>query len=169
MWALGCSMWDLVPWPGSKPRSPALGAQSVSHWTTRQVPLFRTANIHLDLLKCFVLLLQFPICSLSKIIWSFKSWNILIAAGSMSANPKSVPSWGHIFVLFFACLIVLNCIMEIIANTLLRLWILLSLSEEGWFLFYQTVLLLAGHLEFVQLVLRFVRIWAKLISAASPF
>ena len=27
----------LVPWPGIKPRSPALGAWSLSHWTTREV------------------------------------------------------------------------------------------------------------------------------------
>ena len=26
----------LVPWPGVKPRPPALGAQSLSHWTTRE-------------------------------------------------------------------------------------------------------------------------------------
>ena len=32
-----CSMWDLVPWPGMEPRVPALGAQSLSHWTTREV------------------------------------------------------------------------------------------------------------------------------------
>ena len=169
MRALSCSVWDLVPWPGIEPRSPALGAQSVSQWTTREVPLFRTANIHLDLLKCFVSLLQLPIYSLNKTICSFESWNLLIAAWSMSAIPTSVPSWGHIFVLFFACLRVLNCIMETIADTLLRLWILLSSSEEWWFLFYQAVLLLAGHLEFVQLVLYFVRICAKLISVASPF
>ena len=36
---LSCSMWDLVPWPGIKPRPPALGAQSFSHWTTREVSL----------------------------------------------------------------------------------------------------------------------------------
>ena len=35
---LSCSMWDLVPWPGIEPRTPALGAQSLSHWTTREVP-----------------------------------------------------------------------------------------------------------------------------------
>ena len=29
---------DLVPWPGMKPGPPALGAQSLSHWTTREVP-----------------------------------------------------------------------------------------------------------------------------------
>ena len=36
---LSCSMWDLVPWPGIEPGSPALGAQSLSHWTTREVPM----------------------------------------------------------------------------------------------------------------------------------
>ena len=34
-----CHMWDLVPWPESKPRPPALGAWSLSHWTTREVSL----------------------------------------------------------------------------------------------------------------------------------
>ena len=28
-------MWDLVPWPGIEPRTPAL---EFSHWTTREVP-----------------------------------------------------------------------------------------------------------------------------------
>ena len=32
-------MWDLVPQPGIEPGSPALGAQSLTHWTTREVPL----------------------------------------------------------------------------------------------------------------------------------
>ena len=35
---LSCGMWDLAPWPGIKPRAPALGAQSLSHWTIREVP-----------------------------------------------------------------------------------------------------------------------------------
>ena len=34
---LSFSMWDLVPWPGVEPRVPALGAQSLSHWTSREV------------------------------------------------------------------------------------------------------------------------------------
>ena len=37
MWALGCSIWDLVPWPGIEPGPSALEAQSLSHWTTREV------------------------------------------------------------------------------------------------------------------------------------
>ena len=36
---LSCSMWDLAPWPGIEPGPPALGAQSLSHWTTREVPI----------------------------------------------------------------------------------------------------------------------------------
>ena len=32
------SMWDLVPWPGIEPGPPALGAWSLSHWTSREVP-----------------------------------------------------------------------------------------------------------------------------------
>ena len=35
---LVCSLWDLVPLPGTEPRPPALGAQSLSHWTPREVP-----------------------------------------------------------------------------------------------------------------------------------
>ena len=33
-----CRMWDPVPWPGIEPRPPALGAWSLSHRTTREVP-----------------------------------------------------------------------------------------------------------------------------------
>ena len=32
-------MWDLVPWPGIEPSPLALGAWSLSHWTTREVPI----------------------------------------------------------------------------------------------------------------------------------
>ena len=32
-------MWDLVLWPGIKPRTPALGARSINHWITREVPI----------------------------------------------------------------------------------------------------------------------------------
>ena len=35
---LSYGMWDLVPGPGIEPRSPALGVQSLGHWTTREVP-----------------------------------------------------------------------------------------------------------------------------------
>ena len=35
---LSCSMWDLVPRPGIKPRPPAWGTQSLSHWTHQGSP-----------------------------------------------------------------------------------------------------------------------------------
>ena len=34
--AVSCGIWDIVPWPGIKPRSPALGVWSLSHQTTRE-------------------------------------------------------------------------------------------------------------------------------------
>ena len=33
-WTLSCGVWDLVPWSGIELGPPALGIQSVSHWTT---------------------------------------------------------------------------------------------------------------------------------------
>ena len=35
-----CGKWDLVPWPGTEPRSPTLRAQTLSHWITREVSQF---------------------------------------------------------------------------------------------------------------------------------
>ena len=35
-WALSCSIWDLVSWPGIEFGPPPLGEQSLSHWTTRK-------------------------------------------------------------------------------------------------------------------------------------
>ena len=49
-WVLSCSMWDLVPWPKTKPRPPAVGAWSLSWWTTREVPkiFFKIFNFSLS-------------------------------------------------------------------------------------------------------------------------
>ena len=35
---LSCGIGDLVPLLGIEHRAPALGAQSLSHWTTKEVP-----------------------------------------------------------------------------------------------------------------------------------
>ena len=49
MRTLSCGMWDLVLWPGIEPHPPALGAWSVSHWTTREVPIhFLEPTMHLQ-------------------------------------------------------------------------------------------------------------------------
>ena len=33
-----CGKWDLVPWPEIEPWPPVFGTQSLTHWTTREVP-----------------------------------------------------------------------------------------------------------------------------------
>ena len=50
---LSCDMWDLVPRPGIEPRSPALGTWSLSHWTTREVPL---TSLFMEWAQMFVFL-----------------------------------------------------------------------------------------------------------------
>ena len=42
-------MWDLVPRPGIEPRPPALGAQSLTHWTT--IVAFRLTALSLKVSK----------------------------------------------------------------------------------------------------------------------
>ena len=38
---VSCSVWDLVPRLGMEPGPPAMGAQSLSHWTTTEIPGLR--------------------------------------------------------------------------------------------------------------------------------
>ena len=45
-------MWNLVPWPGIKPGPPALGVQSLGHWTTREAPLSSLYSPHPALSQC---------------------------------------------------------------------------------------------------------------------
>ena len=52
MQTFSCGMWDLVPWPGVEPRPPIWGELSLSHWTTREVPMkhfsYRTFSLLLE-------------------------------------------------------------------------------------------------------------------------
>ena len=48
---LSCCMWDLVLQPGIEPRTPALGVQSLIHWTTREVPPIRIFLLPISLLS----------------------------------------------------------------------------------------------------------------------
>ena len=49
MWALSCGTWELVPWPGIEPRTPALEAQSLSQRITRDV-----AGGYFAMPSCFI-------------------------------------------------------------------------------------------------------------------
>ena len=49
MWALSCIISDLVPRPGVKPGPPALEAQSLSHWTTREITLLDLSTVYSQL------------------------------------------------------------------------------------------------------------------------
>ena len=53
--------WDLVPWSGIEPRPPELRAQSLSHWTTREVP-------------CFSILSLWEFLQARSLLSFFKSW-----------------------------------------------------------------------------------------------
>ena len=44
---LSCGILDLFPWPGIGHKPPALGAQSLSHWATREVPPATLYHTHL--------------------------------------------------------------------------------------------------------------------------
>ena len=40
-----CGMWDRVPWPRVEPGPPALGVQTLSHWTTRELPSYLSKHV----------------------------------------------------------------------------------------------------------------------------
>ena len=44
MWTLTWGMWDLIPWSGIEPGTPALGAWSLSYRTTREIPWTATCK-----------------------------------------------------------------------------------------------------------------------------
>ena len=48
---LSCGTWGLLPWPGMEPGPPALGAQSLIHWTSREAP-WLSFRICLPLASC---------------------------------------------------------------------------------------------------------------------
>jgi hypothetical protein len=56
------SLWDLVLWPGIEPGPPILGAQNLSHWTIRDVPMYHSSGGHLTAI------------TKSKILISYEGW-----------------------------------------------------------------------------------------------
>ena len=71
-------MWDLVPQPGIEPRPPALGAWSLTHWTTREVPLcifWITVPCQMCLLEIFFPILWIVFSSLDSVLCRAEIFN----------------------------------------------------------------------------------------------
>ena len=73
---LSCGMWDLVLGPGIEPWPPALGAQSLSWWTTREV-------------------LKIIFKTISHIIWQNYSHPHLSSRSLWKAPPRSPDNYLH--------------------------------------------------------------------------
>ena len=57
---LSCgSIWDLVPWPGVKPKSPALEVQGLIHYTLRGVPSNSVISAFLSVISFLLFPLHF--------------------------------------------------------------------------------------------------------------
>ena len=90
MQTLSCSLWDLVPWLGIKPRLPALGMWSLSHWTTREVP--RMGVFTVLLWYVFVTSLPWPFCHECPL---YQAGSALLPDSSwLSPPPGSTPALG---------------------------------------------------------------------------
>ena len=55
-------MWDLISWPGIEPGFSALGAWSLSHWTTREVPCSLYFKKYLFIYTLYLTVLGFHCC-----------------------------------------------------------------------------------------------------------
>ena len=90
MWTLSDGMQHLVPWPGIEPRPPALGAQSLSHWATREVP--HPTLLSLGLFHRYLL----PFCSVEV---TCKAWHlsILPRAWTSSGLQSSIAHSHYLF------------------------------------------------------------------------
>ena len=71
---LSFDMWDLVPWPLIRPRPPALGAGSLSHWTTRDIPAFVFLVIQCFFKKILFLLIYLTVPGLNCGMWDLVPW-----------------------------------------------------------------------------------------------
>ena len=105
---LFCGMWDLDPWPAMEPRPPALGAWSLSHWTTREVPkieqilevVYLTAAIFCFRLHSCIHLMALPVQEQTQfhlIIWKLEVWcsQGLKGLGSRGSGTTSYPQEDH--------------------------------------------------------------------------
>ena len=76
MWTLSCCVWHPAPWPVFQPGPPALGVQSPSHWTTREVPMLLFLNLEFNVV-------------------SFGNWHgqVPVPAGKVDQVPRTCTAW----------------------------------------------------------------------------
>ena len=86
MWTLSFCMWNLLPRPGIEPRPPALGAWSLSHWPTREVPI--NSSYRLSVSKMSI------ICEYSKIPW-MTSWAKFLSGKIILKHGCSPNLWNQ--------------------------------------------------------------------------
>ena len=101
--ACGIQVFQLVPWPGIEPRPPAWGAQSLSHWATREAPSSFHFEAKSALLLCF--------CP-GRLYWGLINYN------------KTHACWVCRLVTFD------RCIHTHVNTTTITIWIVSALPER---------------------------------------
>ena len=115
---LSCSLWDLLPRQRLEPRPPALGAQSLSHWTTRDVPK-HTIFLKLHFKYLIMRFIQiYPFLCLK-----FQPWWILSVCYSKQMLLKKLRSLWDAVGIFPYC---------ILCGTEQREWPVLSYLATEW-------------------------------------
>ena len=78
MQALSCGMWDLVLPPGIDPGPPALGAWSLSHWTTREISALLLSSLVVSYLLLITSSMFFTADIIFLYLLFFKFYSILL-------------------------------------------------------------------------------------------
>ena len=112
MWTLSWGMWNLVPWEGIEPRTPAWRARRLSHWAATEVPVIISwVSVYVSLVNYQSLSLCFyPPCLQSYLL----ALLFLLSSFSPTVLPYSLQyfiSFLHPFLLIFSCLNRLICII----------------------------------------------------------
>ena len=96
---LSWDMQGLVPWPGLEPGPPALGAQSLRHWSIREVPPLFSIAVH-SVLTFWIVSLFSPTSVVLEGIWRHFSY-----------KPSSINAWFlvHCFLVFYCLFLSHTC------------------------------------------------------------
>ena len=91
-----CGMWDLLPWPGIEPGPPALGARSLSHWTTREVPSLPSYCLLLVIMIIWGIIIIIICWEMRQCCrWLLRSYVITLNIYSFKYPKEGHPWWTH--------------------------------------------------------------------------